>query len=50
MDKVLQKYLKSVKENASTYKNGELKTKEYIRSMQEIDVWLKERCDENPRN
>ena len=50
MDEVLQKYLKSVEEEVLKYKENTLETKEYLQSMQEIEKWLKDRCDENRRN
>lgn len=50
MDEALREYLKSVEEEAAKYKSGSLETKEYLQSMQEIEKWLEEQCDENPRD
>ena len=50
MDKVLREYLKSVEEEASAYEKEQIHTKEYLQSMEEIEKWLKEQCDENSRN
>ena len=50
MDEALQEYLKSVKEEAAKYERGSLETKEYLHSMQDMEKWLEEQCNENPRN
>lgn len=50
MDEALQRYLQSVEEEASQYKKNELTTKEYLASMQEMEQWLKERCDADSNN
>lgn len=50
MDEQLKKYLQSVQESASQHKDGKLKVKEYLQSMEELKQWLKEKCDEDTRN
>jgi len=50
MDKALQEYLQSVKEETVKYTDSQLETKEYLQSIKEMEKWLEEKCDANPRN
>ena len=50
MDETLKQYLQRVENETAKYKSGELKTKEYLQSAEDIKEWLKERCNENSRN
>ena len=50
MDETLKTYLQSVEEIAKRYEEEKLETKEYLQSMEEMQIWLKERCNEDSRN
>ncbi len=47
MEDTLKEYLASIKEIAKKYEEEKLQTKEYLQSMNEIESWLKEQCNEN---
>ena len=43
----LKEYLKGIEVAIKELQEGKLETKEYLQSSQELDSWLKERCDAN---
>ena len=45
MDDTLKVYLQSIEESVAQYKNGQLETKEYLQSLEDIKIWLEEQCD-----
>ena len=42
MNDVLKEYIKGIEEEIQRYKSGELRTKEYLQLLEELNEWLKE--------